>query len=297
VDGSKTLKFLYYKVRERLIADALSSKEIIPLVANDGGRDNYYTTHETRLEEQKIMRLSGYVANEENIVAANSNRTGKGNYGDLQQLISDSSSGLSVEQEKALSSILLDKNGLRILRGRAGTGKSYVLGKANSIASNSGINVIGLAPTHKAKLELRAQGFEQVDTIKGMLFGLAHGRFDLPKHSLLVVDEAGMVGNDDMSELLRVAATRKCNVILSGDERQLASVQRGGMFEVFANKYGSSSILDIKRQESEWGKSVAMAFSQGDVTTGLSILGEDNRIKWDKDAHSSMQEVTTRLES
>ena len=124
-----------------------------------------------------------------------------------------------------------------------------------------------------------------------MLFGLAHGRFKLPKHSLLVVDEAGMIGNDDMSELLRVAATRKCNVILSGDEKQLASVQRGGMFEVLADKYGSSSILDIKRQDSEWGKSVAMAFSQGDVATGLSILGEDNRIKWDKDANSSMQEL------
>ena len=209
----------------------------------------------------------------------------------LQQLISDSSSGLSDEQGKALSNILLDKNGLRILRGRAGTGKSYVLGQANSVASNAGINVIGLAPTHKAKLELRAQGFERVDTIKGMLFGLAHGRFDLPKNSLLVVDEAGMIGNDDMSELLRVAATRKCNVILSGDERQLASVQRGGMFEVFADRYGSSSILDIKRQDSQWGKSVAMAFSQGDVATGLSILGEDNRIKWDKDANSSMQEL------
>ena len=66
---------------------------------------------------------------------------------------------------------------------------------------------------------------------------------------------------------------------------------RGGMFEVLADKYGSSSILDIKRQDSEWGKSVAMAFSQGDVATGLSILGEDNRIKWDKDANSSMQEL------
>ena len=63
------------------------------------------------------------------------------------------------------------------------------------------------------------------------------------------------------------------------------------MFEVLADKYGSSSILDIKRQDSQWGKSVAMAFSQGDVATGLSILGEDNRIKWDKDANSSMQEL------
>ena len=277
--------------RSKLFSESLESSSLVALCGQDGSSANYYTTHEIRLEEQKIIRLSGYVFNEENVVAASYNR-GQGHYANnLQQLISDSSSGLSDEQGKALSNILLDKNGLRILRGRAGTGKSYVLGQANSVASNAGINVIGLAPTHKAKLELRAQGFERVDTIKGMLFGLAHGRFDLPKNSLLVVDEAGMIGNDDMSELLRVAATRKCNVILSGDERQLASIQRGGMFEVFADRYGSSSILDIKRQDSQWGKSVAMAFSQGDVATGLSILGEDNRIKWDKDANSSMQEL------
>ena len=78
-----------------------------------------------------------------------------------------------------------------------------------------------------------------------MLFKLANGRFNLPKASLIVVDEAGMVGNDDYQELLRVAATRKCNVILSGDERQLSSVQRGGMFEVLAEKHGSSTIFDL----------------------------------------------------
>ncbi|MDP5020372.1 MAG: hypothetical protein NWP91_01385, partial [Rickettsiaceae bacterium] len=48
--------------------------------------------------------------------------------------------------------------------------------------------------------------------------------------------------------------------------------------EVFASTYGSSSILDIKRQENDWGKSVAMAFSKGDVGSGIAILTEANRI-------------------
>jgi ATP-dependent exoDNAse (exonuclease V) alpha subunit len=204
------------------------------------------------------MRLSSYVANLDNVIFGGEKINQVAN-----DLINDSRGSLTAEQHKALSGILLNKSGIRVLRGRAGTGKSYVLGKANSIASNSGINVIGLAPTHRAKLALSGCGYENVDTVKGMLFKLANSRFDLPSHSLIVVDEAGMVGNDDYMELLRVAATRKCNVILAGDERQLASIGRGGMFEVFANKYGSSSILDIKRQESEWGKSVAMAFSKG----------------------------------
>ncbi len=122
-----------------------------------------------------------------------------------------------------------------------------------------------------------------------MLFKLHNARFSLPKHSLLVVDEAGMIGNDDYQELLRVAATRKCNVILSGDERQLSSVGRGGMFEVFASTYGSGSILDIKRQKSSWGKSVAQAFSEGNVRSGISILTEENRINRQASHISSME--------
>ena len=63
-------------------------------------------------------------------------------------------------------------------------------------------------------------------------------------------------------------------MILSGDEKQIASVQRGGMFEVFTEKHGSSTILNIQRQKDAWGKEVAMAFSQGRVKSGITTLEE-----------------------
>lgn len=274
------------EARERLVEDALASNSIVPLVTGGEGVDSkckYYTTKSVRREEEKIMRLSSYVANLNNVIHG-----GEKIKQVAVELVSDAKSSLTGEQHEALKQVMLGSGGLRILQGRAGAGKSHVLGKINQIAGYSGVNVIGVAPTHKAKLELGAVGYESVDTVKGMLFKLANGRFDLPKHSLLVVDEAGMIGNDDYKELLRVAATRKCNVILAGDERQLASVQRGGMFEVFADAYGSSKIYNIQRQSAEWGKSVAMAFSKGDVANGLEILVTENRIKWEKDASSTM---------
>ena len=262
------------EVRERLVEDALSDKSVVALFRQDNSKTQYFTTAEIRAEEEKVLRLSGYVANLSNVFMSSDKsslkRTG--------ELVGSAIGSLSGEQHIALTELITSNSALRILRGRAGVGKSHVLGQVALIARASNINVIGLAPTHKAKEALRASGFEHTDTIKGMLFKLANGRFSLPKNSLLVVDEAGMIGNDDYQELLRVAATRKCNVILSGDERQLASVQRGGMFEIFAGIYGSSTILDIKRQQASWGKSVAMAFSKGDVGSGIAILTEANRI-------------------
>ena len=60
-----------------------------------------------------------------------------------------------------------------------------------------------------------------------------------------------MVGNDDYRELFRVATATCSNIILAGDERQLSSISRGGMFEVFADKFGCYEMNDIRGQELE----------------------------------------------
>lgn len=276
------------ELRSKLVEDALASKTLISLYNHSGKNTGYFTTTKIREEEEKLLRLSGYVANSKNCIFLGGNKSLE-TANRLVDKVRQSLTEERQEQYQALSHLLLDNSGIRILRGRAGTGKSYVLGHVQRIANATGVNVIGLAPTHKARMELAQNGYEQNDVVKGMLFKLNHGRFDLPKNSLLVVDEAGMIGNDDFTELLRVAATRKCNVILSGDEKQLTSVQRGGMFEVFADRYGSTSMLNIQRQDSNWGKSVAMAFSNGEVSSGVSILQEQSRITENANQNDSMQ--------
>ena len=255
-----------------LVLEALNSDQIMPLYHKGGGESGFYTITEVRDEELKLMRLGGYIANQKNLMLTMGAELSK-----ISKIISEDRS-LNSQQCDALSHLLLASSGLRILKGRAGTGKSHVLGKLASIASYSRVNVIGLAPTHKAKQELEQVGYKTCDTIKGFLFKLHNNRADLPKNSLIVIDEAGMVGNDDYSELLRVAAARSCNVILAGDERQLSSVGRGGMFEVFADKFGSYEMNDIKRQELEWGKDVALSFSNGDIRGGINILKSNNRL-------------------
>ncbi|KJV71234.1 AAA domain protein [Orientia tsutsugamushi str. TA763] len=44
--------------------------------------------------------------------------------------------------------------------------------------------------------------------------------------SLIVVDEAGMVGTKAYAELFRVVRNNYCQLILAGDEKQLASIER-----------------------------------------------------------------------
>lgn len=266
-----------------LVKDALEDKRLVPLYDEAGKFIDRYTTIEIRKEESKLLRLSEYVAAQKNPILQ------KGREEDIKNVISEGAKDLSAEQAGVLEHLLTAESGIRVLRGRAGTGKSHVLRKIPLIAEKFGVNVVGVAPTHKAKQELARDGYKSADTIKGMLFKLYNGMFHLPRGSIIVVDEAGMVGNDDYMELQRVAAARNCNLIKAGDERQITPVGRGGMFEVFAEKYSSDVLTDIKRQRHNWGKAVARAFSNGEVQTGLRILHSQNRIVQDKDRVSSME--------
>ena len=288
-DLKRAVKFIpNSEARERLVEGALASKSLLELHDEQGKNTGYYTTVEIREEEEKLLRLSSYVASGKNVIAMGGIKA----IDNANRLITSVPKSFSSEQKSALTHLLMDESGVRIVRGRAGTGKSHVLGQVATIAKSCGVNVIGLAPTHKAREELaKKPDFEQNDTVKGMLFKLRHGRFELPKYSLLVVDEAGMIGNEDYHELTRVAATRKCNLILAGDERQITSVQRGGMYEVFASRYGSTTLLDIQRQKSDWGRDVAMAFSRGEVATGVGILQAQNRLLVANNANESMQSL------
>ena len=192
------------------------------------------------------------------MIAEISNSKGNVTGNDLLSQI-NSSTNLTDEQIESVKYLLQNGNWIRILQGRART-------------------------------ELIKVGYEQNDTVKGMLFKLHNGRFSLPKNSLIVVDEAVMVANSDYQELMRVAATRKCNV-LAGDEKQLSSVSRGGMFEVLADKFGSCEIANIQRQNENWGREIAMCLSRGNANSGLSILEEPGRIKWVNDTGESMSDL------
>ncbi len=282
-DLQRAVKILPDKeMREVLVEDAMASRELLVLYDENGRESGFYTTKEVRSEEQRLFRLSSYVAKFEN--AFNKMNFKKG----VNSVFNSHKEGLTSEQQEALWELLKNDYGIRILRGRAGSGKSEVLGKFASIANDMGINVMGLAPTHKAKLELQARGYEEVDTIKGLLFKYRNGRAFVPKGAVLVVDEAGMVGNDESSRVPYLAASRKCIRIVAGDEWELASIGRGGMFEVFGEKYGSSLISDIRRQKQEWAKSVAMAFSNGEVRSGIEVLEEHGKILRNSTAEESI---------
>jgi hypothetical protein len=55
--------------RNTLLNEALGHSSIVHLSDHNGNDTGLVTTKEVRAEEQKILRLAGYVANGENVIA------------------------------------------------------------------------------------------------------------------------------------------------------------------------------------------------------------------------------------
>ncbi|SPR07529.1 conjugal transfer protein TraA [Orientia tsutsugamushi] len=263
--------------REQLVQQVLSSNRILELYHDDGESSKYFTTIEVRNEETRIIRIANKINNQVY-------------YNDIYNLKSDIEglANVSEEQKQALRHILLSTSGVRVLRGRAGTGKSYVLIKAHKLATNRGQKVIGLAPTHKAVSELRSKGYTEVYTVKGFLY---NRKKIFMQDSLIVVDEAGMAGTKAYAELFRVVRNNNCQLILAGDEKQLASIERGGMFEMLSNIFGSHVLVNIRRQSKNWSRKAAMEFAESNILSGITLLRQNNCVRFDNTLQDSMSKL------
>jgi hypothetical protein len=92
--------------------------------------------------------------------------------------------------------------------------------------------VIVLAPTGKAvDVALREGAGDQGHTVAKALQSVRDNTLQLGPHTLVVVDEARMVGTDDLRQLLTATTKAGAKAVLVGDAHQLAPVKaRGGMF-------------------------------------------------------------------
>jgi ATP-dependent exoDNAse (exonuclease V) alpha subunit len=116
--------------------------------------------------------------------------------------------------------------GVEVVVGKAGTGKSYALDAAREVWKASGRSVTGAALAARAALELEASAGIRSTTLALLLARLDdHGAGSpLEPGSVLVVDEAGMVGTRQLARLLDHAETQSVKVVLVGDPHQLPEV-------------------------------------------------------------------------
>ena len=162
---------------------------------------------------------------------------------------------LGEDQRRAIYHVLRTSDRITGLRGLAGSGKTTALRELVAVCKEAKIEPLFCAPTAAATDVLRKEEFEAV-TLQSLLLS----RQPLSKDKLVVLDEAGAVGMDDMKRLFDGA--KDARIILSGDTGQHASVARGDALRILEqhSDFKSGQLTAIRRQhKAAYRKAVELA--------------------------------------
>ncbi len=171
---------------------------------------------------------------------------------------------LSREQERVVAQLCLRGDGVSVLRAPAGTGKTFVLDAARQAWQAARLDVIGCSLSARAALELHDQTAIASSTIAQLTSRLEEGQ-RLPDKCVLVVDEAGMVGTQDIARLAAATARARGKLVLVGDDRQLPEIQAGGAFHALAERLPTSELREVRRQHHAWDRQALDALRSGEV--------------------------------
>jgi len=158
---------------------------------------------------------------------------------------------LSGEQKSAFEHVTKSQ-GLSVVIGYAGTGKSAMLGVARAAWESAGYNVRGAALSGIAAEGLENGSGIASRTIASFEHQWGKGREQLTSRDVLVIDEAGMVGTRQMERMLSHAAKARAKVVLVGDPQQLQAIEAGAAFRAIHQRHGGVEISEIRRQLSAW---------------------------------------------
>ena len=156
---------------------------------------------------------------------------------------------LGPDQRKALAYVLNSLDRFTGFRGLAGTGKSTVLGELACVLRDEGLTPVFCAPTASAADTLRKDNLPAMTLAR--LLTDATAQRPLSGRSVIVLDEAGAVGLDDMGKLFDLAISTGARVVLSGDTGQHAAVARGDALRILEqySSYRFSELTTIRRQK------------------------------------------------
>jgi conjugative relaxase-like TrwC/TraI family protein len=173
--------------------------------------------------------------------------------------------GLSEEQKLAAKHVLMSRDTVTGVVGKAGTGKTRMMRSTiDALHGESGQKVFVFAPSSQASRGvLKKEGFKDAETLEMLLTN--EKLQEQTKGQVLWVDEAGLVSSCDMRRLMDLAKRNENRVILSGDYTQHSSVEAGDAFRLLEKEAGVrlAKLTEIRRQTEPGYKKAVEQISSG----------------------------------
>jgi len=243
------------EIRKKKIEDG----ELIQLRDRQGRFTGKFTTRAIREQEERQMARSKELAAREKF------KVQEGQIDRVIQLRKNAGTPPTEDQQRVVEYVT-GPGGFKIVKGPAGTGKSFTLKMIKEIHEQSGYRVIGLSHTNKVVNDMKADGFAEGYTLSRFLLDQKkrQSKIDKPnKKTVIMVDEAAMMSLRQDEALFDVVEKSGAKLVYVGDENQFPSIDRGNAFARYAEEIGYESLETIMRQRNDWDKTVSRMLGTG----------------------------------
>ena len=231
--------------------DEIGMRLTAPRAAHEREGHERFTLARILAEEAALLRL----------VDARSDRA-------LLWVRDDDTAGLSPDQKTAVQNVGASPWLVQPLSAPAGAGKTTSLRALASAAHHRfGASVLVLAPPGQAVVVAMRDGAgDDGLTVAKALQSLRDNTLKLDEATLLVIDEAGMVGTDDLRHLLTATTQAGAKTVLVGDASQLAPVKaRGGMFaQLCSDLPWTQRLSEVWRMSDPEERTASLALRDGE---------------------------------
>jgi conjugative relaxase-like TrwC/TraI family protein len=173
---------------------------------------------------------------------------------------------LSADQARVIANIAASPYLVQPLQAPAGAGKTHSLQALRAAAHRTNKDVLVLAPTGKAVDEaMRDHAGDRGLTVAKALQLIDDKQLQIDRRTVIVVDEASMVGTPELRRLLEASTVAHAKMVLVGDAYQLSPVKaRGGMFENLCDDLPwSQRLSEVWRMRNTAERDASLALRSG----------------------------------
>ncbi len=199
---------------------------------------------------------------------------------------------LKPDQRRMVERLLAGREGIIVVIGEAGTGKTFATVAAAEGWAQAGFRVQAAAPTWKAANVLSDHGLEAT-TVAGLLGSLDRGYVALDERTVLLIDEAGMVGSEDMAGLISHAEAAGSKLVLIGDPAQLDAIEAGGLFGAIAERTDPVGLDEVIRHNFDLDRDATKRIREGEGAQALSLYRSEERVTVAPDADARREAMVS----
>jgi len=189
--------------------------------------------------------------------------------------------GLTAGQRAATTMVLSTEDRFMGIQGYAGVGKTTQLtavkASLDTLPENERPEIVGLGPTHRAVAEMRSVGIE-AQTAKSFILDvrkrLEAGEKVNFERTLFLIDEQGMIGNQDTRDVLSIIDKASGRAVLMGDDDQLESIEAGASFRLMQDRSPMDVAImkEIVRQQTPELREAVYSIIDNDPAKALALI-------------------------